>query len=99
MENFGYDIEKIKRVAMERGWTRSKLAHFAGVTSPTVCTLFRGERVTETTIAKVADALGLELAKLVVSKRQATGNREQATGNGKRQKTTRVNRKSKGVPA
>ena len=70
MDDYGYDIEKIKRAAMERGWTRSRLAFFAGVSSPTVCTLFRGKRVTETTVAKVANALGLELAELVVSNRK-----------------------------
>ena len=66
MDDLAYDLRAVKRTAMGRGWTRSRLAEEAGLTRPTISNLFRGKRVTETTWRKVAEALGLNLQDLVI---------------------------------
>ena len=72
MDSFVYDIERIKRTALEMGLPKYRVAEKAGVSAPTVGKLWRGERVTETTIAKIAQALGLNLADLVISAAEQT---------------------------
>ena len=64
--DFHYDVGKLKHAALERGWTRYRVAKESGVTSPTVCKFFRGESVTETTVKKIADALGVPMSEIVV---------------------------------
>ncbi len=64
--DFRYDVGKLKHTALERGWTRYRVSKESGVTSPTVCRFFRGESVTETTVKKIADALGVPMSEIVI---------------------------------
>ena len=43
MEDYTYDIGKLKRAALERGWTQYRVAKEAGVSAVTVGKLFRGD--------------------------------------------------------
>ncbi len=61
-----YDLKQIKRATLERGWTPYRLATEAGVSTATTARLFRGIRLTATTVKKLADALGISLKDLIV---------------------------------
>ena len=45
-----YDLKQIKRATLERGWTPYRLATEAGVSTATTARLFRGIRLTATTV-------------------------------------------------
>lgn len=69
MDDYKYDIGRLKRAALERGWTRTRIAKETGkdgVSQPTVCRVWRGESVTETTVRKIADALGVPMSEIVI---------------------------------
>ena len=60
--DFKYDILAIAEEAADRGFNAHTLAKKAGITHPTAGKIFRGEQVTQTTLQKVIDVLGLRLS-------------------------------------
>lgn len=67
-----YDVEKIRRAVRERGWVQYRLAKEAEVSPVTVSKLYSGGRVTETTMKKIVDALGLEMKDVLPAVEEAT---------------------------
>jgi len=67
-----YDVEKIRRAVRERGWVQHRLAKEAEVSPVTVSKLYSGGRVTETTMKKIVDALGLEMKDVLPAVEEAT---------------------------
>lgn len=55
---FGDDIRAARN---QHGWTQEELAERAGVSRPTIARVERGDDVSTANLAKVADALGLEI--------------------------------------
>lgn len=55
---FGDDIRAARD---QRGWTQEELAQKAGVSRPTIARVERGDDVSTANLAKVADALGLQI--------------------------------------
>ncbi len=66
MDAYTYDIGRLQRAAMELGWPRCRVAVEAKITRRTISKFFRGERVTETTAKKIADALGVPMSEIVI---------------------------------
>jgi transcriptional regulator with XRE-family HTH domain len=65
-----FDVHLIAEDAALRGWSSSELARRAEVSGMTVLRVFRGERQTPGTIAKLADALGYSVRRYLISSRK-----------------------------
>ena len=61
-----YHIPRIAEVQATRGWTNQRLAALAGVSPATVGRLLSGQTQSRRTVKAVAEALGMDLAELVV---------------------------------
>lgn len=63
----GYDIEAIRRAMLSKGWNQATLAARAKVPAQTLSdALGRRKRLSPSLAAKVAKALSLDLASLVI---------------------------------
>jgi len=63
---FGYDIHQIARRKAEQGRSDAELAALAGVHATTIRNVLTGRSCRPATVKAVAEALGLDLAELVV---------------------------------
>jgi len=64
--DYEYDVAKVQPAMMAMGWTMDQLAREAHVARNTIMKVFRGEQVRPAPMKRLADALGLDLAELVV---------------------------------
>lgn len=71
MVEYGYDIDALARRKAELGLLDADLARKAGVTPRTVYNILTGQTSNARTIRKLAEAMGLNLADLVVRKEDA----------------------------
>jgi HTH-type transcriptional regulator/antitoxin HipB len=53
--------EIVKAQRKTKGWSQQQLADTAGVSRPTVARIEAGSAVSTATLAKIADALGIEI--------------------------------------
>lgn len=67
MTVFKYNVSKLERRRLEKGWTQTQLAKEASLSRVTVCQILNGRKGSPETIKKLAAALGVELASLVVA--------------------------------
>lgn len=63
---YTYDIAAIRRAMLAKGWTEKILANKAKLAASTLYSALRTNRLSPVVAAKVAKALGLDLASLVI---------------------------------
>jgi transcriptional regulator with XRE-family HTH domain len=74
MTTYEYDISRLVKRQLELGLTDMALAKKAGLSAATVGCVFKRRRAgNRSTIAKMADAMGLDLADLVVEVDEVAG--------------------------
>jgi len=66
-----YNVRKLERARKLKGWNKAKLAKVAGVDPSTVGHVETEEFVTEPTVKKLADALGLSMEEVLLEERPA----------------------------
>jgi len=66
MREYRYDIAAIRRRQAEQGLDNNGLAKRAGVHPTTVTSVLTGKTAKPPTVKKIAEALGIELADIVV---------------------------------
>jgi len=84
-----YDIPALARAAACQALNAKTLSERAGITHPTAAKIFRGQRISATTVGKVASALGVEVADLVIGpyasrRRRRSSRRSPAASNRER---------------
>lgn len=61
-----YDVDKIIRRRLEKGWTQTRLAEEVGVSAPAISKLERVGSARPDTVKVIAKALGLSMKDLVI---------------------------------
>ena len=62
-----YDVGRLERETLTRGWSINQLSDAAGVDHHTLYKLFAGGRCRPTTVRKVAEALGVKLETIILT--------------------------------
>ena len=68
---YRYDVDRIEEKRLAKGWSRHQLGLAAGLSNKTITQILRGKSMPRS-VAKVAAALGLDLADLVIPVEQET---------------------------
>lgn len=61
-----YDIARIERERLIKGWSKDKLAQIADVDPKTITNVERGDGGNPATIKAIADALGIPMRELLI---------------------------------
>jgi transcriptional regulator with XRE-family HTH domain len=59
------DVDKLKELRVDKGWTQRKLAEKAGVTQTTIWKIEQGGGANAGTLKKLGDALGIRASELL----------------------------------
>jgi transcriptional regulator with XRE-family HTH domain len=62
------NVEKLKEMRVDKGWSQRELAHRAGVTATTVWKIEQGGGANAKTLKKLGDVLGVRASELMRQK-------------------------------
>jgi len=62
-----YDLKRIDLARLKRRWSKPELAREAGCTAPVVYKILDSHRGSEASLAKLVEALDLDLAEVVIA--------------------------------
>lgn len=80
MDNVRFDTEKLRCAAIRRELLRGEVAKAAGVCTPTGCAAFAGRRLGIRAARRIARALQMRLADLIVDEHASTNDERNASG-------------------
>jgi transcriptional regulator with XRE-family HTH domain len=61
-----FDIKKLERARVIKGWTKSRIARVVGVTPAAITYVFNGRSKNARTLRNVAEALGLTVEEILI---------------------------------
>jgi len=67
-----YDIQKLERARVIKGWSKGRLARTVGLTPSAISFVWKGEAKKAETLKHIAEALGLTVEDILIEKPQPT---------------------------
>jgi len=76
----GYDINKLERARMIKGWSKGRIARAAGVTPAAISQIWKGETKNPVTLKLIAEALGVNVEDILIERRSKDNDMTQVSG-------------------
>jgi len=64
-----YDIEKLERARVIRGWTKGRLARAVGLTPSAISFVWKGQAKKAETLKHIAEVLGLTVEEILIERK------------------------------